>query len=365
MITSTATLGELSKPKQWPILNKSAMVESGYPVYGANGPIGFSKTFTHERPTLLVACRGTCGAVHVTQGPTYANGNAMALDRLDESQVDLHYLARYLRYRGLRDVTTGSSQPQITRENLVRVKVPLPPLPEQRRIAAILDQAGELRAKRRRALAFLDELADALFADMFGHVHEQDSVGLLELCTAQSGGTPSKQVAEFWGEDIPWFSPKDMKAPDLWDSLDHVAGTVISKAMLRLLPANTVVMVVRGMILAHSFPVACIRVPSTINQDMKALIPRANTDPQFLAHAIRAQTRDVLSLVSTSGHGTKRLDVDSLASIRVPLVPFPAQSRFGQRVLRLQQVKAGHQDHLSHLDELFASLQHRAFEGQL
>lgn len=69
---------------------------------------------------------------------------------------------------GLADVTSGSSQPQLTRENLVRVLVPLPPLSEQRHVAAILDSADSLRTKRRQVLDHLDALIQSTFRDMFG-----------------------------------------------------------------------------------------------------------------------------------------------------------------------------------------------------
>jgi hypothetical protein len=83
MIWPVVALGDVCKPKQWPTLSKADMEEDGYPIFGANGQIGFSSTYTHETPTLLVGCRGSCGTIHITPPQAYANGNAMALDSLD------------------------------------------------------------------------------------------------------------------------------------------------------------------------------------------------------------------------------------------------------------------------------------------
>ncbi len=161
-------LGSLCRPRQWPTIAKSQMATSGFPVYGANGQIGFSQTYTHEEPTILVGCRGSCGTVHITVPRSYATGNAMALDDLDTSRITKAFLAHYLRFRGFRDVTTGSSQPQIIASNLVRVRVPVPPLAEQDRIAGQLDAAVQLRSMRLRALQLTDQIEAATFRAMIG-----------------------------------------------------------------------------------------------------------------------------------------------------------------------------------------------------
>jgi hypothetical protein len=256
----------------------------------------------------------------------------------------------------------GGSLMRARPAHVARIPIKLPPLPEQRRIAAILDQADELRTKRRRALTLLDELADSLFVDMFGGEDTQD---LSEVCTPHSGGTPSKSTPEFWVGKLPWFSPKDLKSLNLSDAIDHVNPVVLEKTTLRLIPADTVAIVVRGMILAHTFPVARLRVPCTINQDMKALMPKNGVDPAFLAYALRSQRRQILSAVSTAGHGTKRLDTESLKAIQIPVASLERQALFRGRIDKIENARAVHVNRANALDELFASLQHRAFRGEL
>lgn len=161
-------LGDLCSPKQWQALAKSKMTDSGYPVYGANGVIGFAPQFTHAEETILVGCRGSIGNVHVTSGKVYATSNAMALDHLRTDLVDLRFLARFLAWRGFRDETSGSSQPQLTRQNMMPVQVPVPPLDEQRRISALLEHADTLRIKRHETLGQFGDLTRSVFLEMFG-----------------------------------------------------------------------------------------------------------------------------------------------------------------------------------------------------
>ena len=163
------TLGDICHPKQWKTISTNNLKDNGYPVYGANGKIGFTDHYTHEKPTILVTCRGaTCGSVNVTEPYSYANGNAMALDSLDNKNVDLTFLKYCLINRGFKDVISGSAQPQITRQNIVRVDVPLPPLDEQRRIAKILDNIQNLESINNRSIQLSNELSNSLFNEMFG-----------------------------------------------------------------------------------------------------------------------------------------------------------------------------------------------------
>lgn len=162
-------LHDICRPKQWKTIAASSLLESGYPVYGANGKIGFYSKFTHEFPTLMITCRGaTCGNVHISEPMAYINGNAMALDDIDRSKVDIKYLYYFFLKRGFDDVISGSAQPQITGQGLTKVEIPLPPLLEQKRIAAILDKANDIRQKSEQAIKLADDFLRATFLEMFG-----------------------------------------------------------------------------------------------------------------------------------------------------------------------------------------------------
>jgi len=191
-------------------------LEDGYPVYGANGKIGFYSEYTHEFPTLMITCRGaTCGNVHISEPKSYINGNAMALDELDFNRADLKYLYYFFLSRGFEDVISGSAQPQITGQGLTKVEIPLPPLPEQKRIAAILDKADAIRRKRQQAIQLADDFLRAVFLDMFGDpltnpkgwetfaladVVRKDSIityGIVQAGEHVDGGVPYIRTGDF------------------------------------------------------------------------------------------------------------------------------------------------------------------------
>ena len=163
----STTIGEISSPKQWPTISQDILSESGYPVFGANGLIGYYTQFTHEKPTVAVTCRGsTCGTIHVTLPFSYITGNAMALDGLNEELVDTRILAAILRFQGLRACITGSAQPQIIGSDLRRVRISLPPKSEQHRIAEILDTLDDAIQKTEQLIAKLKQIKQGLLHDL-------------------------------------------------------------------------------------------------------------------------------------------------------------------------------------------------------
>lgn len=137
----TKALGEVCELYQPQTISKKDLVEDGeYPVFGANGQIGFYDKFNHEDPELLITCRGaTCGTVNVSLPRSWVTGNAMVVKPKSDC-IHREFLA--YGFRGvfnLSGIISGSAQPQITRTSLSPVLISFPPLVEQRRIVAILD----------------------------------------------------------------------------------------------------------------------------------------------------------------------------------------------------------------------------------
>ena len=115
-------LSQLCTLKQWKTISKNQLVNDGYPVYGANGIIGYSNEFNHETPTLMIGCRGTCGEIHLSEGKSYINGNAMCLDNLS-NEFDINYVKYFLEHYDFSKIITGTAQPQITQQGLDKVQI--------------------------------------------------------------------------------------------------------------------------------------------------------------------------------------------------------------------------------------------------
>jgi type I restriction enzyme S subunit len=290
-----------------------------------------------------------------------ADGTKILVPRID---ADVRYL-----YYALRNVHLPEAGYSRHFKFLKESSLPLPSLPEQKRIATILDAADALRAKRRESIEQLDSLIQATFLEMFGdpvtNPRGWEATPLSEIGEYISGATPSKQQEEYWEGNTPWVSPKDMKVNYIRDSQDHVSDKALQETGLKRIDPLHILVVVRGMILAHSFPVALNLVPVAINQDMKAIRLRATLEPRFALVCLQQKKRELLAEVSTAGHGTKRFDAQGFKSVMMPLPPLDLQARFASIVESIEQQKARLKAHLAELDTLFASLQSRAFNGEL
>jgi type I restriction enzyme S subunit len=175
------------------------------------------------------------------------------------------------------------------------------------------------------------------------------------LASSSGGMTPSKDRPDFWNGNVPWVSPKDMKKAVLADSIDHVSQIALEETGLKLHPPEGVMVVVRGMILAHTFPVARNSVPVTVNQDMKVLRPVQGVDSRYLAWMLQGLEPVMLSLTDESAHGTKALRTDQWANLAVPVPSPSAQERIAsfldEQTARIDALIAEKKELLSSLRE--------------
>lgn len=196
-----------------------------------------------------------------------------------------------------------------------------------------------LRTKQ-RLLALLDEQKQEIIRHTVTHgLHKNDStkdpsinwlgsipshwvVRKLRHCVHIQGGlTPSMGTERFWNGKIPWVTPKDMKLTAIEDSILHVTEEALAETSLTRLRVGTVLLVVRGMILARHVPVAYTTREVTINQDMKALRPFPGLEPRFLTYFLISAQTGFKQVIDESGHGTRRLPTDRLKELTIAFPP--------------------------------------------
>jgi type I restriction enzyme S subunit len=160
-------LTNVCSPKQWRTVSSSEMSETGYPVFGANGFVGFYPEYNHADETIAITCRGnTCGTINRIPPKTYITGNSMALDNVQSNVISQNYLYYALKYRGVGDSISGSAQPQITGAGLRAIEFPAPPLREQQKIAAILSSVDDVIEKARAQIDKLKDLKTGMMQDL-------------------------------------------------------------------------------------------------------------------------------------------------------------------------------------------------------
>lgn len=141
-----------------------------------------------------------------------------------------------------------------------------------------------------------------------------------------SGGTPSKSNPEYWGGDVPWVGPKDLHIRYVDDAEEHLTSLGVSNGT-RIVPENTVLLVVRSMALAQRLQISLTRRQVAFNQDIKAILPDADIDPRFLFYALWGHHDALHALVDEASHGTKRLRTDVLADYQLAVPSLDEQKR--------------------------------------
>lgn len=340
-------LGDICHPKQHKTISANTLLEEGYPVFGANGQIGFYSAYTHDQDTIAITCRGaTCGTVNLVPAFSYITGNAMALDKLDQARADINFLAYALRYRGLHDVISGSAQPQITRGPLLGLRIPLPPLEEQRRIAAILDQADALRRLRHRTLTHLNTLAQSIFHEMFGSregwLNSHTALPISEICRPKQWKTISS--SELLDDGYPVYGANGIIG--FYSEYNHEKETVL--------------------ITCRGATCGTINVCSPFSYVTGNAMALDDPDPDkldltYLEWALKIRGVDD----AISGSAQPQITRQSLATVRLPIPPKDQQVEFSRKLTDIKNNQNSVERSREKLDALFTSLQHRAFRGEL
>ena len=247
---------------------------------------------------------------------------------------------------------------------LKEVEIPLYKKEEQENIVSLLDKVTDLINKRKQQLEKLDELVKSRFIEMFGDPLSNDK-GWEEFliaevcCSIFGGGTPSKSHPEYFTGTIPWVSPKDMKSSVISDSIDHITEEAVACSTTNIVPANSVLMVIRSGILKHTLPVAINSVPVTINQDMKAFVPNAVVTTAFLMHYFKAIENDVLSGVR--GVTADNIDFKAFQKRTIIVPPLELQNQFANFVKQVDKSKFEIKQSLKKLELLKKALMQKYF----
>ena len=296
---------------------------------------------------------------------------------LPNSDIDRGYLFHFLRLPESIEratlLSSGANLPRLSPRRLAAFQIPLPPLPEQKRIAAILDAADALRTKRRDSLELLDELVQSVFLDMFGDPVTNpmgwregrlgDVVSRLDggKNVAQSETESRYRVLKVSAVTSGRYRPEESKyLPDEFEVPDsylvHQGDLLISRANTEALIGATA--------FVWSTPPDMV-LPDKVWRFVWRKDSRPN--PLFFYHLSR-QTgfRERLSSLATGTSGSmKNIGKSKLLAIRIPVPPSEVQSEFGRFAEAAEGQRARLTTHLAELDTLFASLQSRAFRGEL
>ncbi|MFE7286695.1 restriction endonuclease subunit S [Streptomyces noursei] len=314
--------------------------------------------------------------VAVNRCPVAINQDMKAL--ICSEKVDPSYLAYFIKERSgtILQWVRATTADNFPVSELMNLRIPLPPVGEQRRIAQILDHVEALRAERREALVVLDDLARSIFLDMFGDPLENPKgwprLPLSEiLLRIESGKSP--QCLDRPAEKLEWgvlklgavtkcvYEPAENKA--LPDEITPDRRHEVRKGDLLFSRKNTAALVAAVAYVRSTQP--HLLLPDLIFR----LVPKdhAPIDKVYL-HALftyPSKRRKVQELASGSAASMLNISKAKLLGFKCEVPPLELQQEFSRRLDALENLKSTHRSHLAELNALFAALRHRAFNGEL
>ena len=314
---------------------------------------------------------GKCCQVPNLRYPSTAGGFISVL-RPKTQKLESSYLYRWFssdkiqrKLRSFANQTTNISN--LDHKRTLELQIPLPPLAEQKRIAGILDAADALRAKRREALGQLDTLLQSTFLDMFGDPVTNpmgwDAPPLADFCKTGTGGTPSrgKMQRYYEGGTIPWVKSGELREEVITSTGEHITETALKETNMKLVPKDALLLALYGATVGR---LGILGIQATTNQAVCHIIPNSlRADLRYMFHSLSNQ----VSYLVGRGVGGAQPNISQriIKSLAIPIPPLDLQHRFGAIVESVEQQKARQRAHLDELDTLFASLQSRAFRGDL
>jgi type I restriction enzyme S subunit len=311
----------------------------------------------------------------ILEGLSGAYNVALVKTIPDFTKLDRRYFKHFLLSDSFQKFILGlggrAAQAGFNKGDLERLEIPLPPLDEQKRIAGILDQADALRRKRRDALALLDTLTQSIFVEMFGDVKTNslswDQQKLGELCKV--GSSKRVFVSEFVASGVPFYRGTEVGQlgegntvnPSLFIETGHYENLIKQSGTPEvgdlLLPS-----------ICHDGRIWCVDHDRPFYfKDGRVLWIKSGSAPidsEYLKGFLR--TLFLTSYASiASGTTFAELKILNLKNLKVLVPPTALQNKFSNRRSKTEFLAKQLEASLSRLDSLFASLQSRAFSGDL
>ena len=341
------------------------------PYYGANGQQDSVATALFDEPLVLLAEDGghfdepEKGVAYRIDGPSWVNNHAHVLRPRDN--LDIGYLTRVLENYDLTPYVSGTTRGKLTKGRAGEIEIPLPPLPEQRRIASILDQADQLRARRRRAIMLLEQVEDTALGDLLRAGLGNETVTLSEIADIQTGPFGSLLHREdYVSGGIPLVNPMHIRNgriyPDPEFSVTESKFAELDSFELR---KGDVVLGRRGE-MGRAAEVVDSHGRLLCGTGCMILRPR---DGRVLGVVLVGllSSPSVRTMLEQRAQGVTMLNLNQsiVGNLEVPLASVESQLAFAGLRGHLRALREHQASHLAKLDDLFASLQHRAFRGEL
>lgn len=290
------------------------------PVYGTNGPIGFTTEILCPYPSIIIGRKGAYRGVHYSPTPFFVIDTAFYLKPKNQN-IDLKFAYYNLLLQDINGLDSGSAIPSTRREDFYELEINLPDLPTQTRIASILSSLDDKIELNRRMNQTLEQMAQALFNHYFVSNIDPDNLPegwnettLKHLGNIVCGKTPLKAVAENFNGIVPFIKIPDMhNLPFILKTQDTLTNKGANSQKNKFIPEGSICV----SCIATVGLVSIATKPSQTNQQINSIVSAKSFYKYFLYFSLKG-LREHLKMLG--GGGTMTLNVNTTLFSNIGLI---------------------------------------------
>lgn len=292
-------------------------------------------------------------AIKYVDFPFKVKSSAMKILKADSNKADI----RFLYYLLLTIKVNSAQHKRYWISKFSKIKIPLPPLEEQQRIARLLDEADRLRQLDKALIEKYDALTQSLFLDMFGdpvtNPKGWEKVELGSLGKISSGSTPSRKIAANFKGKIPWVKTGEVNGEIIFDTEEKISTEGLKNSSCKLNPINSLIIAMYGQGKTRG-QVGILGIESATNQACAVIPPSVQMNQTFLFIQLKFCYHDLRNL--SRGGNQSNLNVGLIKKYKCIFPDLHLQNQFAERVAIIEQQKQQAQEALQKSEDLFNGL---------
>ena len=285
--------------------------------------------------------------------------------RVDPEQLDPNYLFYFTQTETfishLTELSTGAGYPAVSDEDILDTRIPFPPLTEQKRIASLLARADRLRQLRQTGHDLGDALLQSVFLEMSEKARgKMKEVRLETLAEVKTGGTPTRDVPEYFGGQIPWIKTTEVVNEVIYDTSEKISEAGLKASNCEVFPVGTILVAMYGQGLTRG-RTGKLGIPATTNQACAAILPSSKINTDYLWTFLKLSYNEIRDL--GRGGNQPNLNLSMVRDLVIPVPPLSLQEEFAGVVRRVESLRGRMSEAGRQVDGLFESVLSESFGG--
>jgi type I restriction enzyme M protein len=285
-----------------------------YPVFGSNGIVGYHNAFLVEAPFIVVGRKGSAGEVHFSEKNGFPIDTTFYIKLNNENRIKLRFLFYILKSIDLKNVNVQAGVPGLNRNDAYEIPIPLPPIPIQEEIVSEIESYQKIIDGARQVV---ENYKPRIEIDP-----EWEMMELGEVCNISAGGTPSRNIAEYWNGTIPWVGSAVCKDVEVIKAEEYITELGLNKSAAKLFTEGTTLIALVGATIGKT---GYLTFPCTTNQNVAGLLPKNKEilDKKYLFYIAQSLYPKFMALAE----GKFRMaNLSFIRSLTIPLPDIHAQN---------------------------------------